>query len=104
MAAEDGDPVVISCTGATASRNYLPGLTEAFYRKLPILAVTANNGLDNNGHLVSQYIDRTVIPNDVSTLSVAVPAVHDKKLLGLLMLILIRQFFSLNEMVEGLRI
>lgn len=79
MAAEDGDPVVISCTGATASRNYLPGLTEAFYRKLPILAVTANNGLDNNGHLVSQYIDRTVIPNDVSTLSVAVPAVHDKK-------------------------
>ena len=29
MAAETGEPVVISCTGATASRNYLPGLTEA---------------------------------------------------------------------------
>ena len=30
LAAESGEPVVLSCTGATASRNYLPGLTEAF--------------------------------------------------------------------------
>ena len=36
LAAESGEPVVISCTGATASRNYMPGLTEAYYRKLPI--------------------------------------------------------------------
>lgn len=39
MAAESGEPVVLSCTGATASRNYMPALTEAFYRKLPILTV-----------------------------------------------------------------
>ena len=36
MAAESGKPVVLSCTGATASRNYMPGLTEAFYNKIPI--------------------------------------------------------------------
>ena len=30
MAAESGEPVVIVCTGATASRNYLSGLTEAY--------------------------------------------------------------------------
>ncbi|MBQ7629074.1 MAG: 2-succinyl-5-enolpyruvyl-6-hydroxy-3-cyclohexene-1-carboxylate synthase, partial [Selenomonadaceae bacterium] len=34
MAAESGEPVVLSCTGATASRNYIPALTEAFHRKL----------------------------------------------------------------------
>lgn len=34
LAAESGEPVALSCTGATASRNYVPGLTEAFYRKL----------------------------------------------------------------------
>lgn len=79
MAAEDGKPVVLSCTGATASRNYLPALTEAFYRKLPILAVTANSGLSNNGHLVAQYIDRTALPNDVAKISVTVPAVTDEK-------------------------
>ena len=27
LAAESGEPVVLSCTGATASRNYLPVLT-----------------------------------------------------------------------------
>ncbi len=32
MAAESGEPVVLTCTGATASRNYIPGLTEAYYR------------------------------------------------------------------------
>ena len=30
LAAESGEPVAISCTGATASRNYIPGLTEAY--------------------------------------------------------------------------
>ena len=39
LAEESGEPVMITCTGATASRNYMPGLTEAFYRKLPILVV-----------------------------------------------------------------
>ena len=29
MAAESQEPVVITCTGATSSRNYMPGLTEA---------------------------------------------------------------------------
>ena len=38
MAAELGEPVVLTCTGATASRNYISGLTEAYYRKLPVLA------------------------------------------------------------------
>ena len=33
MAEETGEPVVITCTGATSSRNYMPGLTEAYYRK-----------------------------------------------------------------------
>ena len=40
LAYESGEPVVLSCTEATASRNYFPGLTEAYYRKLPVLAIT----------------------------------------------------------------
>ena len=32
MAEESGEPVMITCTGATAARNYMPALTEAFYR------------------------------------------------------------------------
>ena len=42
LAAESGEPVVITCTGATASRNYLPAMTEAFYRKLSVLVITCS--------------------------------------------------------------
>ena len=79
MAAETGEPVVISCTGATASRNYMPGLTEAYYRKLPVLAITSTRGNHKLGHLIDQQIDRRNIPNDIAIESVTVPMVKDKE-------------------------
>ena len=72
LAAESGEPVIITCTGATASRNYMPGLTEAYYRKLPILAITGSHGEEKIGHLFSQVIDRTTVPNDILKISVNV--------------------------------
>lgn len=72
MAEESDEPVVVICTGATASRNYMPGLTEAYYRKLPVLAITANQGVSKIGHLVAQNIDRTVLPNDIAMESVSI--------------------------------
>lgn len=77
LAAETGEPVALSCTGATASRNYLPGLTEAFYRKLPVLAVTSTQHLGRIGHGIPQVIDRRTPLNDVVRLSVQLPSVHD---------------------------
>lgn len=77
LAAESGEPVVISCTGATASRNYLPGLTEAYYRKLPILAITSTQAISKVGHHVAQVIDRSSIAKDVAKLSVTLPIVKD---------------------------
>lgn len=77
MAAETGEPVVISCTGATASRNYMPGLTEAYYRKLPVLAITSTRGNHKIGHLIDQQIDRRNIPNDIVMESVTIPMVKD---------------------------
>ena len=75
LAAETSEPVVLSCTGATASRNYLPGLTEAYYRHLPILAITCM-GNTIAGNNVPQIIDRSVIQNDVAKLSVTLPEIH----------------------------
>ena len=79
MAAETGEPVVISCTGATASRNYMPGLTEAYYRKLPVLAITSTRGNHKLGHLIDQQIDRRNIPNDIAMESVTIPMVKGKE-------------------------
>lgn len=79
MAAECQEPIVLSCTGATASRNYIPGLTEAFYRKLPILAVTSTPPTGRIGNYFPQQIDRTQQLNDIVTLSVQVPIIHNEQ-------------------------
>ncbi|TPF95427.1 thiamine pyrophosphate-binding protein [Bifidobacterium sp. UTBIF-78] len=76
FAAESGKPVVLTCTGATASRNYMPGLTEAYYRKLPVIAVTSARHAGYIGQLTPQCLDRTVIPNDIAVTSVQVPSIH----------------------------
>lgn len=76
LASESGEPVVITCTGATASRNYAPAMTEAFYRKLPIIAVTGTDKIENTGHLMPQSIDRTQIQKDVAICSVFLNQIH----------------------------
>ena len=75
LSASSGEAVVLSCTGATASRNYMPGLTEAFYRKLPILAVTSTQPISRVGLHYAQMIDRSVAPNDVVKKSFVIPLV-----------------------------
>lgn len=79
LAAESGEPVALSCTGATASRNYIPGLTEAFYRKLPILAITSTQHMGRIGQLSPQVIDRSVIQKDIAVMSVQIPLIHSEE-------------------------
>lgn len=79
LAEESGEPVVVTCTGATASRNYYSAMTEAYYRKLPIIAITAHQGTDRLGHLLEQNIDRRRIPYDIAKLSVEAVYIKDKR-------------------------
>lgn len=79
IASESGEPVVITCTGATASRNYISGLTEAYYRKLPILAVTATQNPMRVGHLVPQVIDRSEQQSDTVLESIMLNMVRSKE-------------------------
>jgi len=76
LAQKSGEPVALSCTGATASRNYLPGLTEAFYRQLPILAITSTQFEGRVGNYFPQVIDRSCVINDTCKLSVQIPEIH----------------------------
>lgn len=77
LAEESGETVCLSCTGATAHVNYLPGLTEAFYRKIPILAITSTQLISKVGHNVAQILDRSVLPKDCVKHSVTLPVVKD---------------------------
>ena len=79
LAMESGEPVALSCTGATASRNYVPALTEAYYRHLPVLAVTSMSYSGEVGHLLPQIIDRSVQMNDLVYKSVELQEINCKK-------------------------
>ncbi len=77
LAAESGETVVLSCTGATASRNYLPGLTEAYYRKLPVMAITSGPSVSMIGVNLSQVMDRTIVSKDAVIFSTLLRNVKD---------------------------
>lgn len=71
------EPVVITCTGATAARNYMSGMTEAYYRNIPIIALTFYNPKLNKYSMLPQYTDRTVSQNDIKAVSIHLPEIKD---------------------------
>lgn len=75
MAGETGEPVAIVCTESVASRNYYPAITEAYYRQLPILAITGVHSYSKIGHLHPQFIDRSASPADSFKLKVHLPEI-----------------------------
>ena len=79
MAAASGEPVALTCTGSTASRNYIPGLTEAYYRKLPVLAITSSQHFGRVGQYVPQVIDRSSPLADITMESVQVDCVYTEE-------------------------
>lgn len=95
---ETQQPVAITCTGATASRNYLSAMTEAYYRQIPIIAITFFNYNHNDYNLSPQYVDRSLTQNDCKYISVNLPRIfdiHDKqKVLTLINTALFYAFFK----------
>ncbi len=79
LATESGEPVVLTCTGATASRNYISGLTEAYYRKLPIIAITGAQHPGRIGQHIAQVIDRSNPLNDMVKVSILADTVHSEE-------------------------
>lgn len=74
LAFETHEPIVIACTGATASRNYIPALTECYYRKLPIIVLSYTHYY-NKFNQEPQLVDRSVSSNDIKVLSLELPVI-----------------------------
>ena len=77
LAFASGEPVALSCTGATASRDYVPGLTEAYYRGLPVIAITSQHHSPCYSDLMPQMTDRTVSQNDIKRFAAVLPLIKD---------------------------
>ena len=77
LSEESKEPVALLCTEATASRNYVPALTEAYYRKIPILVIAGIHCSKVIGHLHSQVIDRTKNINDTIRCNVTLDDIYN---------------------------
>ncbi|WP_296880394.1 thiamine pyrophosphate-binding protein [Thomasclavelia sp.] len=74
---QTGNIVATVCTSAQATRNYIPGLTEAYYKHVPILAITMEKHPRFTYQEYMQAPDQTSLPNDSVKKSVELPYISD---------------------------
>lgn len=75
---QTGEVVATSCTSAQATRNYIPGLTEAFYKHVPILAITTAKLERFQYQDYMQAPDQCSLPRDAVKRSFDLPPVTDE--------------------------
>lgn len=74
---QNRNPVALICTSAQATRNYVPGLTEAFYKRTPILAITMEKHPRFKYQEYMQAPDQVSLPKDCVKKSFELPFVSD---------------------------
>lgn len=75
---QTGEIIATSCTSAQATRNYIPGLTEAFYKRVPILAITMAKHPRFTYQEYMQAPDQTSLPKDCVKASYKLPFISRK--------------------------
>lgn len=74
---QTGEIIATSCTSAQATRNYVPGLTEAFYKHVPILAITTSKLERYQYQDYMQAPDQCSLPKDTVRKTYDLPPVTD---------------------------
>lgn len=75
---QTGEIIATSCTSAQATRNYVPGLTEAFYKHTPILAITTSKLERFQYQDYMQAPDQCSLPKDAVKITYDLPPVTDE--------------------------
>jgi 2-succinyl-5-enolpyruvyl-6-hydroxy-3-cyclohexene-1-carboxylate synthase len=78
LAQELNEPVVISCTSSTATTNYWPPITEAFYQGVPIIALTSDRDPEMLGQWEDQMIDQVGMFDRHVKKSVNLPLINNR--------------------------
>lgn len=74
-----GSTVAVCCTSAQATRNYIPGLTEAYYKHVPILAITFSKHPRYTYQDYMQAPDQTSLPRDAVRATYSVPYISNEQ-------------------------
>lgn len=75
---QTGEIIATSCTSAQATRNYIPGLTEAFYKHTPILAITTSKLERFQYQDYMQAPDQCSLPKDSVKKTFDLPPITDE--------------------------
>ena len=73
---QTGCIIALSCTSAQATRNYVPGLTEAFYKRVPLLAITMSKHPRFIYQGYMQGPNQTSLPEDSVSKSFSLPFIQ----------------------------
>lgn len=73
------EPVAICCTSGTAVCNYISAVTEAYYQRLPLVAITADRNIYYLNQLEDQDIPQMSFFAEITKKSVCLPIINDKK-------------------------
>ncbi len=74
-----GSTVAVCCTSAQATRNFIPGLTEAFYKHVPILAITFSKHPRYTYQDYMQAPDQTSLPRDAVRATYSLPYISNEQ-------------------------
>ena len=77
LAQQLNEPVVITCTSSTATTNYVPGVTEAYYQNVPIVVLTGDRDPYMLGQQEDQMINQVGMYDRVVRKSVTLPIIRD---------------------------
>lgn len=77
LAQELNEPVVISCTSSTATCNYWPPVSEAFYQNVPLVILTSDRDQQMLGHWEDQMIDQVGMYDRHVKKSVNLPIINN---------------------------
>lgn len=77
LSIEHKEPVLISCTSATASTNYSSAICEAFEQKIPLLVLTSDRNQYFLNQLEDQMIPQTKLYPGRTKAQISVPIIKD---------------------------
>lgn len=79
LAKELDEPVAIACTSSTATCNYVPAISEAYYQHIPLLVLTGDRDPYHLGQLEDQMINQVDMYKNFCKKCVNLPLVNNEK-------------------------
>ena len=73
LAVQSGEPVAVSCTSSTATCNYTPAVSEAYYQGVPIVFITSDKMPQNLNQMDPQHINQVDMYRNFVKKAVDVP-------------------------------